>query len=137
MLGTVPTALGDVAPRSLRARFSRVVALLTAFAVAMLGVVVVAPAAQAALAAGEVSVAVTSPQEALQGALFDVTITATNSSTTDDAYNTSFRLVLPAGVTLASWSPADVAKTESPRQTVPPWWCGRTSPTCSPGRRAR
>ena len=66
MLGTVPTALGDVAPRSLRARFARVVALLTAVAVAMLGAVVVAPAAQAA-GALNFDAAVSAPDEVLQG----------------------------------------------------------------------
>ncbi|WP_372593590.1 SdrD B-like domain-containing protein [Actinotalea sp.] len=101
MLGSVPTLRGAVAPRSLRARFSRAITLLTAFAVAMLGVVVVAPTAQAD-GALQFTASLASPSTALQGGTFSATFTAQNpAGSSTPAYNAGYRLVLPAGISVA------------------------------------
>ncbi len=112
MLGPLSAVPGTSASRSVRARLARAVSLLTALAVATLGAVVVAPAAQAD-GALNFTASVDAPGEALQGAELALTLTAQNPTATP-AYNTSFRLVLPAGVSWSSSTPAPTSSTAGP-----------------------
>ena len=86
---------------------------MTALAVSMLGAVVMAPAAQAA-GTPDVQLTLSSPARALQGAPFDVTLSASNPGG-PDGYNASFRLVLPAGASLVSSTPSDVVPKNYPQ----------------------
>jgi len=122
MLGSAPGAPGHGTTLALRARVSRAVSLVTALAVALLGAVVVAPAAQAA-GTPDVQFALSSPAQVLRGTDIAVTLTATNP-TGPSGYNASFRLVLPAGATLSSYTPIDATTTAYPQgdgSTVVVW----------------
>ena len=100
MLGPVPAAPGTAAHRSARARFARGISIVTALAVSMLGAVVMAPAAQAA-GAMTFDAALSSPLTALQGGTFTATFTANNpAGSSTPAYNTGYRIVLPAGISV-------------------------------------
>jgi len=72
------------------------VSALVSAALALLGVVAVAPAAQAAVTP---TFTLTAPADALQGGTFDVTLSARNPTLTP-AYNMTYRLILPPGVTV-------------------------------------
>ncbi|HQY32824.1 MAG TPA: SdrD B-like domain-containing protein [Actinotalea sp.] len=91
--------------RDLRGRTpARWLGALVSAALALLGAVAVAPAAQAA-GTPDVAITVGAPAQALQGSTFPVTLSATNPLG-PNGYNTSFSLLVPTGASLSSADPA-------------------------------
>ena len=91
----------------------RLAALVTAASVAVLGTVVVLPRIATAAGSPGITLAKTAPASVLAGKPISFTLTASNPSANSSAapeYNTSFRDVLPAGLTYVpgSTTPADI-----------------------------